>query len=310
MEQSRSEGTELGKDKIEFIRGYTIKGLYNPQSLLKPFYTKEFGSLKDFMNCLEMEYVISENEIVINITDAEELSLVMKIINETDLCGLSNVVLKTTMDILDTLPPTDRNFSCITPLSNTTSSNDNFMKWKQQNMLVHDVVVTYENMNTILEEVITVYQKAITRFFNIKFDYQSFEKMSLSELPLLYFRISRLLTWEQATPDEMKMMFIKSNTLLKGIYIHDYKLYYCKQHYIDSPESYLFLMDNNKDGETTSYKELNKIRQYIDLRLEVLTPRKEYNRNVSFIDFYQNVLINDYINVVPHLTNLIMEWMR
>jgi hypothetical protein len=299
-----------------------IKDLYDSKRVINSFAEVEFESLYAFVNAYKKDLfkLTKKLKLTIPINTIEDFNIVVEVGLKSKLfeLGFLNLYI-TDADLLEEIIRNKlwliktKQFRITTnPIIKSNGRHEwininEFKAWSSKNPLVIKAKITYENYRTIVDDLISIYNIKGLRFFEIYFDYHSFEEMKLEELHEFEFRISQLRIWQSATKDFFDKertvdKIVLNSTSHKKIFIsNDLKLYLTKEAFEDG--IMLFDLGNNldKNGETLSVRELSELRQYIDL-----VPQAMANtRNWSFIDFYQNVKVMGNINECPYLNNIV-----
>ena len=150
-----------------------------------------------------------------------------------------------------------------------------------------------------------------------EFDYVSLSTLSQSTLHELHFYINHFMNWCSSSGQSQggnKVQGIEwfrtGVTFIRPIYVTpDLYLWYNERHHKDMGDPLFLLRSDPQTGDDIPFRELNYIRQYIDLPPEglIMDGRK---RDLNFVDFYQNTLLMNTLNEVPLIMELILKWFR
>jgi len=318
----------LGKSIIGYTRKRSIKALYSPESFLGEFSTVKFTSMTAFSNAMKGGYFTPKGEVWIHIHSKNDFDAFKKILNVVPLdtmCYLYLVFYDNDLfKHFDGLE--DKKFRVIAADGYDGKGYidyPTYLTYRTKNAIFTPIEINYQNIDTIFDDIIDMFMCQKNRLFWLTFDYLSFEEHAkFNDIHRLFFRINRYRSWcisSQDLPMNRKNKKDKvhhqglenqivSDVLNKEILVdEDLKLWYNERHRKDQKIPELFQLVEAKTGEDIPLKELNLIRQYIDLPLIIITNR--VGKNMTFVDFYQNFLIQGVINEIPFICELISRWM-
>lgn len=305
----------LGQSNIKFQRQHFVKDLYDPVRFLNNFDIVEFKDVATFVRCTNRDYYRPRGELIVHIYSLDDFDVMKKVMNNTAITGQCDLYLHIhERDCFEHMGSvSDKKFSTIIDKGTETkwTGNEDLLEYTQENPVFMRVVIEFGNVDAIFEQMIEWYMKGIARFFDLDIDYHSFEQATFGDLHRIYFRFNRFVSWRSVT-NEMKQGFkmelkIQPDRFNKRIFIgHEFDLYYNERHYQEDKEPPLFRLQEGT-GESISYKELNRIRQYIDMTRDVIVNAQK--QNLNWIDCYQNVLIQGIPNKMPVIAELIHGWL-
>jgi len=319
----------VGKSPLGYIRKRSIKSLYNPETFLGEFNTVKFTSVLAFSNAVKGGFYSPKEELWIHIHSKEDFNSLKKIIEGSSIdtmCQLYIVIYDN--DLFKHFEGMEnRKFRVIAADGYDGKGYINYspyLKYRTNNAIYTPIEINYHNVDTIFDDIIDMFMTQKNRLFWLTFDYISFEKHAkFSDIHRLFFRINRFISWSMSSKDlpmSMKRSSKRERVHHQGLEYQFYggrltkpilvdeelKLWYNERHRKEQKIPSLFQLVSDKTGEDIPFKELNLIRQYIDLPLIAIINRLD--RNLTFIDFYQNLLIQKVINEVPFITELISRW--
>lgn len=295
-----------------------IKDLFNPKGILNRFKEIEFEDFKTFIESVNKEVLILNKDIrcIIPIKSIEEFDFFKELITDTYLTDKIQIILKIKQDLLSDVfsrcaELKNKRFDIITDdidFSRDDVLSKGYIVWTENNPLWVEIDINYSNIEEAVEKITNIYVKKRFRFFKLNFDFESFQDMKFSELPRLMFWLFQIKCWvtqsvstcdEQITPLPDQEPIILYHKKLKDIFISkEFGMFINKQAF-DEGEMLFDLAKNYKlNGETIPFKELNKLRQYIDIKIPEKLPH-------TYINFYHNIKIRGSINETPAITNII-----
>lgn len=198
-------------------------------------------------------------------------------------------------------------------------ASDNSKKFFSEIELVYYVKWNRDNYKSCFELLISEIMKDF-KFVSIDFniDYNSFEDAPIKELHALYFYINNLMFWTQAqletvddfNPDNViyKKINLKYNNKngFRRVYLDDnLNIFLSKEDYYHNNIFSKFGEYIDKDGESISKADLDKIRSIIDIDF-----MNSDIDNLCLIDLSQNLKIMGDIGSIPYLTYEINRWMK
>jgi len=284
---------------------------------LKPFHTLEFETFKTFVSVLAKELVFTKKRLRIRVKSNDELIYLGKILNETAIThenkidilmtsALFKEVLAKELSDITEIPHTvfidDADFNIFTLLKDEANR-----KWITTHASYVERNITYENYVHELAEIPHTYMQKGIRFFNLHWDYQSFEKMPLEELHKLEFWINHVISWRfRKAEDKNELVFYFNTNFDKPLFISENLCYYFnRNHFIANPTDYL--IDMTQKHET--YRQIVKFTKYAHLLGNQIYVNWLPSRlNWNMVDFYQNELIMGNVNEFPEITLLVLRW--
>lgn len=276
----------------------SMDDLYNERKLLQCFNYIEFENMKAFVNGLTLlDNYIEKNTFVININTKEELDQLKEIITHTSMSYIKKIYIRCNSSFHNEFEMIDRVGVILTDQKLFKFIGD----WNIYNPIYREINLTRNNFPKQIRWIVDAFNDYGFRYFNLLFNYHSFEDMTMKELHKLEFWIGHLKAW------------IRNNKLIitdlpylekKVFYSVDNKLYYSSK-----KEILLFDIDKykGKKGNDIPYKELNWLRQFIDITKEVLYFPFNREINYALIDWKQNIEIEGTVNSIPYITNIIGE---
>lgn len=306
----------LGKSNIKFQRQYFVKDLYDPVGFLNIFDIVEFEDVATFVRCTNRNYYRPRGELIVHIHSLDDFDNMKKVMSNTAItqqCSLSLYIHE--KDCFKHISSVaEKRFSIIIDKGTETKWTDSkdLLKYGQSNPIFMRATVSFDNIDTIFEEIISWYMKGITRFFELDIDYCSFEQATFADLHRIYFRFNRFVSWRGVTSDVKKgfkmELKIQPDQFNKRIFVdQEFNLYYNKRHHREEKEPSLFRLQRDKTGEDIPYKELNRIRQYADMTRDMMM--NSSRQNLNWVDCYQNVLIQGVPNQMPVMGELVHRWL-
>ena len=303
---------------LTFERKFFVKDLFQPKDFLNQFNEIEFESFQAFLNAIGNEFLSIgsyNNYVIINNIDSEkELkdfnSLISDCNIDQEICIHLNrdFILKNMHLIKDMGYFSMRTniFDDDEFLNNLKSSKDALDRFSNTKFELV-TPINYENYKHIFSLVLEIYNKGLTRFFDFKFDYMSIDQMTLSETREFEFRYKDINHWKSGNKQEESWDFLTiadSKDIYKPIYVsNDLKTSLSKQSFENGDFVFDLGSNINSDGESIEKTELNKIRQYIDLKIiNSYFPIM----NSKLINYYHNYLLEGSIDEIPLIGFIIL----
>ena len=313
----------LGKDIIGFKRQQFVKDLYDPKLFLNNFNDVHFNSVSTLVKCMKNDYYIPRDILRVNVRSEEEFQAIKRLILESSLTDIARVFLCLNYghDLSVYGKMAHKSFSIVTtPTVYINNMQDKeFLKFRAANATFVEQCVRANNFRNVFDDMKDIHFRNITRLFLIKFDYISLSTLSQEELHELQFHINHFLNWTMVSQEKGASgkkgrhgieWYRTGDRFMKPIYIDEsLNLWFNEWHFFDKKTTDtkpLFQLQPDKTGEDIQFRELNMIRQYIDLPVEGLVMKDK--RRLSFVDYYQNTLLMNTFNEVPLITELISEW--
>lgn len=298
-----------------------ITDLFKPINILNNFNDIEFESFKSFLVCIAEDFLLTRKTVRVSfpIRDVEEFKKFIILSTERYFCeSISvNLLIKKELlkDIFELIPEEMKykRFSITTDNLENTDFKLNeikgFLQWTKYNRLIIKLNVDYNNYKDIQSIIVRNFRLQGSRFFDLSFNYESFEEMKFEEFHLLEFWLNQIIVWMWSSQDIQKVPqpIIINNTFIdrKHLFVsNDIKLYLTRQAYEEGEILFDLLKNKKSNGSTIPMKELNKFLQYEKLNKDVIIP---HLNNHSYVDYYQNLKIMGMINELPIITRLIGE---
>lgn len=317
---------------FQFQRTQFIKDLFKAKGVLNTFDTIEFENVQTFIDSMMKEtfYAKTGKTLEIPIYNLKDFDDTQKLIKETDMTNYNYITfLVRDCELLKNMFNKGLvnkkygiclvcNIDDIKFSINILNEHKNSVEWMSNNVLSIRTLIDKNNYSHILNHLIKLFNQKRFRFFDLKFDYESLSQLKVKEFEKFEFWINQFISWVHSSGDRNKLkneqieVKYKFDSPNKRIFISsDNKLYYNKQHFDESKET--FLIDVEKyylsNGEQVANKDLNRFRQYLDFNNRTLgLPFQPKRFNGEWIDFYQNEKINKAINDVPLICVIIMNW--
>ena len=317
---------------FQFQRTQFIKDLFKAKGVLNAFDTIEFESVQTFVDAIVREtfYAKTGKTLEIPIYNEKEFLDMQKLIKDTDITNYNYITLlffdKELLKKSFKIGLTNKKYGMcfvydlnnidfsVNQLNSTKVSTE----WMSNNIFSIRFTINKNNYSNVLNKAIKLYNQKRFRFFDIKFDYLSLSQLKIKELEKFEFWINQFITWVHSSDDKNKLkneqieVKYKFDSANKKIFIDsNEKLYYNRQHFEESPDTFLFDIKKyyNSNGEQVANKDLNRFRQYLDFNNKTIgLPFIPTRFNGEWIDFYQNEKINKAINDVPLICVIIMNW--
>jgi hypothetical protein len=315
---------------IEYKPKLSIKELFKAEGLLNQFGYIVFEDIDTFVSSIKQDFFKTKFKHIIElpINTLNSFNKMIKIFEETEITATNYFRLVVPRELLFQLLPTkirtSAKFELVYESNNIDFSINDLMGmkkiclWLQNNPLTVRVKINRDNYTRIFNDLPAFYNLYRFRLFDLTFDYTSFDSITISELRKLEFWINHFNSWYMSSGDknnrgDLDIQIRIDNNIFKKVYVtKDFKLYLTKQQFIEQPNDYLFDLAKNKqcNGEEVPYKELNKLRQYLDFNpIMLLTQFKPRMINGFLMDFYQNKKIMGNICELPLIVILIMDWL-
>lgn len=300
--------------EFNFDRKYFIKNLFNSKDVLNLFTRIEFESLNTYLFCLEKDLIKADcrRELILPISP-ESFPLYRRLNNESKMFDFGNINFSVLPEhfeeffydeelkglfekkffiTLDSFP--DDGF--------TGLSLDKNKDWIMNNPIYIKTRITKDNYKEVVQKIILFFRNRNMRFYDLKFDYLSFQDMKISDITELEFWLNHFSVWcKQQHPERIEIR--QSSAIVRSIYVSDNLELFLD----DSKDSISFIFDLGsnieKNGEQIDIVSLNKLRQYTDLMKRHLDTANKFNFHL--ISFRDNILINGFINEVPWITHII-----
>ncbi len=297
---------------IKFKRKYYIKDLFNPTQILEKFDLIKFESLKAFSNAYQNGLLKLNNNIHIIIKSKEEYETMVKLMEESTICEKADLSLHIPSELLIELTLSCKKHGIFTDIDFTGEPTIFPLEWVKHNPLWIEVWITYDNYVNMIQKIIQRFNQQSIRFFDIHFDYESFEQMTFEELHKFEFHLNQLINWIISSGNKEKYgvhsIVTKTKGYIKEIFVSDdLKLYLNQQAYEDED----MLLDLWKwgvkligNGHFIGITDLNRFRKYLDMRIEFIRP---LDKRTKFLDFYQNKKIMGEINELSWIMIIIGE---
>ena len=301
--------------EIDFKREIFIKDLFNAQMILNQFDLIHFENLATFNKCIlnDLFYIEENKSIKISLNNFEEYEGVLKIFEETNICDKMDVILKISKqevfdEVLSNVVPKKY---AIEVTENVEAGYNKYWEtgkeWISKNRLVQIISMNADNFDEKINKTISIYNQQNIRFFEFDVDYESFNELKLGGLDKLKYWLHHLRDW--LVYDMSNRLNIMKSDFYKPIFISEDLILYLndkKRHWIWA----CYLGHNiNKTGEDIPYKELNKLRTYLDLHTEAMY--SEYDVfNWKLIDFEQCLKMYGSINEIPLIMILFGRWLH
>jgi len=316
----------LGKSIIGFKREQFVKDLYDPKLFLNNFNDVHFSSVETFVKCMEAGYYIPRDILRIDVRSDEDYQILKEIILETGLTDIAELYLnlKYGNDLTQYGELAHKYFTIVTApeiFKKNMEDGGDFMKFRRANPTAVKYIIDADTYRTTFNKMKKDYWERTTRMFIVDFNYISLSKLSQEDLHEFQFHLNHFMHWvfvsrenpmSRNTEERHQGMELMSrgSEFLKPIYVDPWlRLWFNEEHQRDgdSPDiNPLFTLQADKNGEDIPYRELNLIRQYIDLPVEALTVKD--SRNISYINYYHNTKLMNALNEVPLITELILKW--
>ena len=296
---------------IDFERKYYIKDLFRPKEIINAFNYIEFASFNIFLNLLEKDlFSIKENKILhLNLKTIEELDYFLKILKETNISEKNKILIEiedqSVLDHLGSIIPNDKKFMLLTLFDNKMPYELSQTKWCKENPFFKRVKINAENFREQINKMISQFTNELIRAYYLEFDYKSFQTHTLKDLNLLEFWLHHLHSWMTARKPNNAISLFHLGFHTKIYVDDDFTLYINR-----NKKMWKFPLNDylDKDGETLHHKQLNYLRQYIDVIPDVIYSILPII-NWALVDFSQNLEIGNQINEIPLIVGLINGWL-
>jgi hypothetical protein len=305
--------------EIKFERKHFVKNLFNHKNFLNQFNEIQFESFQSFLDSIGNDFLSVgssyNNYIIINNIDSERQLLDFnsllkdsKIDQEICIHLKKDFILKNS-HLLNDL----EFFSISSDIFDDNESLEEFLLDKNlQNRLETTkfeliTPINIKNWKYIFDLVIELYMKNVTRFFDLKFDYISLDEMTLKDSREFEFRYKEMNNWTRSNQKNSDYLTINKSSdmyMYKPIYVSgDLKLSINKQSYYDNEFVFDLLKNKDNNGENVEQKDLNKIRQYLDLKIiNSYFPIM----NSRLINHYHNYILEGSIDELPLISFIVL----
>jgi len=319
----------IGKNnEFEFKRQYYIKDLFHGDQVLNNFSEIEFESIEGYLIALEKKFLQNSNKaIIISIKTPAEFQIIKQIFEKTELCSMIQFRLKMTYLLLDELLDNSffqglekKKFAIILTefpglvKIDIFKKNESALQWCQENPIWLEFNISYSNYEIQLNSIPRYYIKGGIRFIKLNFDYESFLEAKIDEFKKIEFWINHLNNWiiESRNKDSLSLNLFSVPPSTRSIFVdNNLKLFFNSNHFAKEKENALFdlLAMQSYNGESIPFKELNRLRQYLDLSPEIMIC--DFDKSIikwSLVDYYQNRKIMGNVNEIPLISMIIMNW--
>ncbi len=299
---------------MKFERKFYIKDLFNAHMILNQFDLIHFENYLTFNKCLMNNLFYFEKGKIIKITlnNFDEYENMIQIFSKTDLCNQMQTILQIkNQELYDQILTDVVPFHYSIEISENITPEirkywENGKDWISTNRIIQIISMNAENYDKKINKIISTFNESFVRFFRLDIDYESFDYLEMKELDKLKFWLHHLRNW--MAEKTAKIVIDVDSRFIKPIFISEDLILYLnenKRHWIWQ----WFLGYNiDKNGEDIPYKELNKLRIYMDLHKEAMYHDIPIY-NWRFVDFEQNLKINGSINEIPLITLLFGRWL-
>lgn len=309
----------MGKG-IMIERNIFIRGLFSAKSVINKFNYVEFENLTTFLRGYKTGFFTLDKFIktTIPINNFNEWEIFRKVATESYFCEKTNLnffiepelLNKIMLEGLEGLGRKRFKFTTLPPLNYSLDDwrdNEHFMSWTQNNPIFIRLHIDYENYVNIHTLIGYIYNNKSIRFFELKFDYESFNQLTIGELHKLEFWFNQVYLLRIGSRDKkFKQQPIEIDNVAdirKTLFVgSDFKIYVNRQAFNDKKILFDLLKNVNYNGEQIPFKQLNKLRSYIDLIPETFNFKMN---NYCYVDFYQNKKIMGHYNEIPYITKFI-----
>lgn len=302
----------LGKGNLKFRRLHFVKDLYQPKEFLNNFDMVEFQNSRAFSKAVREDFYTPRGEVHVHIHNTTEFEDMKKIILRSVLTKISKLhLILHDYEALQKFEGLEEKRFALIVGSNFEyeSYRDKLQSWYQDSPIYFRFIITFQNIDTIIEDLIKMYSNGKARLFEVKINYLSFNQATFDDIHRILFRWSRLWSWIAGSKDmkENRQLELRNYGFSKPIFVDsDLNLYYTEGHHRDKLIPPLFQLRSDENGEDVPLRELNSIRQYLDITTKTMFPT--VGPRARFIDFYQNVLIHRVPNEIPLIAQQIMRW--
>ncbi len=310
----------LGKNNMKFERKYFIRDIITKNNILKSFDLIEFENFTTFVRLFKMGQIKENILLKIPIQSNKEFQFLNNLLKNTGLTNFYNIALimdeKLFLNLIKRDLPTISHIPIRIYLKEISFDLKDLMmdeysqKWTSKNPIFYSTKISYKNYVEKLNNLPYLYSNKSFRFFEIQWDYESFNRMPIGELPKLEFWINHINIWRFSSKGEQyeNIEINKGNDLRLSIFISEKGgLYYCRQHFEDMPEDELLNIINFK--ENYSAREMSKFLEYTKISKDVLYfPIPMKNIGWDYISFYYNKKMTGNVNEIPFITALINNW--
>ncbi len=295
-----------------------ITDLFRAKGFLNKFTDIEFEDFKTFIRCKVEQYFALDRKLLVHIpiNSVLEFEQFADAITRSYMTDKVSINLLIKSELLDDVFPLCEGlrgqFEITTDLEVKDARLFNkikgFKQWTMNNPLWVDLKINYDNYKLVPRQIAHTFTTKYLRHFKLSFDYESLEKLTFNELHEFENWMYMITNWvistgnkrEHRHPIEIDMRRNK-----KPVYItSDLKMYAGKQAFEDNELLFDLEKRKNDNGESIPNKELNRLRQYIDLKPEIFTIPILRN---YFLDLYQNKKVMGTYNQVPHLVRIVGE---
>ena len=303
--------------EINFRREVYIKDLFNSKEVLYFFNPIEFETFDTFLRCYKMGLIQVKCDREIIIPLETEFEIIESFATKSSFFEDGNVNLLMFPKVLEEIEKdckelwnkkfsiTLLDFPKIDFKGLLETSHDSIREWIQNNMIAIRVLITGDNYKETIQKMVKTFRDQHFRFFNVEIDYMSFMEMKFKDFQEVEFWLNHLSMWRNQ--EHPRNIVLRSyGNFVKRIFVSDdLKLYLDGS---KNESSFIFDLAKNigKNGEEVDTKELNYLRQYVDLTLDHL----RLSTSSNFVNFKDNILINGSINEVPWITKMFLSILK
>jgi hypothetical protein len=309
---------KMSSTSVNFKRRESVKDLYNPKLVLQSFDVIEFSSLKAFTNVINKGLLDLGrlSHLKINILDLEDWKQLKTVLMSTNICVMQHIdiiipqsLLFKILDDFDGIE--EMKFNLIVIYENRLFELNDLVKhdalrtWIAANPLYIKLRINKDNYVKSVTDIGELYTRGLLRFFDVSFDYTSFQSLTLDDLHKLEFWINSLGAFYYSGVED------SFSLALVGLFMKDVRVDAdCKLYYTNS-DILLFDLGKymNENGETIPSKPLYLLRKYMDMKENNVvfnTPLEKTAWNL--ISWADNIKINRELIEVPPITCLIINW--
>ena len=314
-----SHGTMLDENDISFERTHFIADILSRDSILDSFYKIEFADFTTFFKIMKLNLIKSNKILKIKIENEEEFDMLSDLVVNTGLSNFYIIILlmdeSLFLNLVKTKLPLISHIHLTIYLSEISFDQKDLMmdeksrKWISKNPVYFDVVINKDNYVDMLSKIPYLYSSKMIRFFNINYDYQSFEDMPVCEFQKLEFWINHIKIWAAFSKDK-KFEEIVINGVSQfhlSIFIDsDGNLFYNRQHCEHKGAPLFNILD---EREQYSFHEMAEILRYTKLSPDIFYfPFRPKKIMWNMINYFDNITLMGNVNEIPVITALIMQW--